>query len=354
MEQAINLAIGEDEELLRIGVLGAGWFASRRHIPDIQRNDGATLTALCRRDEQALGVLQDHFKPEKTYTDWRRMLDECPLDAVLIATPHHLHYEPARAALERGLHVLLEKPMTVKAAEAREVRDLAAQKDRVLGVALNPPYWAHCHRIRGAIQSGKIGDIEAISLFWTGNAEYVFGEAPRPADLPGLVAPTLYRADPEQCGGGYFMDGGAHMISELLWVTGLRIVRVACLMDAVPSDRRIALSLTLENGAVATITSIGNSRAGRRVRNSFGGSLGTITVEGFEFATTIVETGDTDDTTDHFREADLPPVAGPIANFVDAIRGHAPIASPAEHGVQVVEVLEAAYRSAETGQAVSI
>lgn len=337
------------KETLRIGVIGAGWFASRRHLPDIQTHPELTLAALCRRDREALALVAKRFAPEETYTDWQEMLERCPLDAVVIATPHSLHYEPARAALERGIHVLLEKPMAVRAEEARALRDLAQEKGLILGVALNPPFWAHCHRIRGAIQAGRIGQIEAADLFWTGNAAYVFGEAPKPADLPGVVPPTMYRADPQLCGGGYLIDGGSHLVSELLWTTGLRAVRVACLVDRLPSDRRATLALGLENGAQATVICVGDSAHGRRVRNTFAGSAGTITVEGFAFETTIHEAQGEPET---FRESDLLPVAGPVANLVDAIRGRGPLFSPAEHGAHVTEVIEAAYISAETGRAV--
>lgn len=339
-------------EPLRIGVIGAGWFASRRHMPDIQRNEDAVLAALCRRDATALAHLAHHFEPEATYTDWKEMLERCPLDAVLIATPHNLHYEPAKAALERGLHVLLEKPMTVRSEEARELKSLAEERGLVLGIALNPPYWAHCHRIRGAIHAGRIGEIEALNMFFTGNAQYVFGEAEKPADLPGMVSPTMYRGDATACGGGYIIDGGSHLVSQALWVTGLRAKSVSCHMDTTPSDRRGALLITLENGALATILTLGDSKhSSRRVQNIIAGSAGTITVEGFEFRTRIEEHGEEPE---EFTERDLPPVPGPVDNFITAVRGHGHLASPAEHGLQVVEVVEAAYKSAATGQRIDL
>jgi predicted dehydrogenase len=321
-------------------------------MPDIQRNEDAVLAALCRRDANALVHLAHHFEPEATFTDWKGMLERCPLDAVLIATPHNLHYEPAKAALERGLHVLIEKPMTVRSEEARELKHLAEERGLVLGVALNAPYWAHCHRIRGAIKSGRIGEVEALTMFFTGNAEYVFGEAPKPADLPGMVQPTMYRGDPEACGGGYLIDGGSHLISEALWVTGLRAKSVSCHMDSTPSDRRGALLITLENGALVTISTLGDSKhSSRRVQNIIAGTAGTITVEGFEFLTRVEEHGGEPE---EFTERDLPPVPGPVDNFITAIRGHGHLASPAEHGLHVVEVVEAAYKSASTGQRVEL
>lgn len=339
---------------VRFGVIGAGWFASRRHIPDIICSERAELVALCRRDADALAQIAAHFSVSQTYTDWRKMLAECPLDAVVIATPHNLHYELAATALERGLHVLLEKPMTVHSEEARRLLDLAYRRKRLLSIALNPPFWAHCHCLRDSLATGAIGTVEAVNMFWTGNAEYVFGQAPPPADLPGVVPPTLYRADPDACGGGYLIDGGSHLISEVLWVTGLRAISVTCLMDATPSDRRAALSLQLENRAMVTLCSLGDSRHnGRRVLNTFAGTEGTITISGFDFETRLVPADPTLPSVT-FQEKSLPPVASPVENLIDALTGNGSLFSPAEHGVHVVEVVEAAYRSVAEGRTISL
>src|SRR5207249_581707 len=101
--------------------------------------------------------------------------------------------------------------------------------------------------------------IEAIGFFWSGNAGYVFGEAPAPDNLPGVVPPTMYRADPEQCGGGYTIDGVTHLVSEILWVTDQRAKRVSCIVDKLPSDRRGAFVMELESGAIVTISALGDS-----------------------------------------------------------------------------------------------
>jgi len=334
----------EEQRQIRFGVIGAGWFASRRHIPDIRNHPEAVLDSLCRRDRAALEHLAHHFQPAAIFTDWQEMLKERQLDAVVIATPPAQHYEQSLAALEAGLHVLVEKPMTLSSSQARELCAAAKQRGLRLAVALNPPYWAHCHRMRSLVRQGRLGEIEAVQMFWTGNAEYVFGRAPRPADLPGIVPPTLFRADPALSGGGYLMDGGPHLISEVLWVTGLRATTVACVMDTVPQDRRASLAFTLENGGVATISSVGDSHfPTRRVRNTFAGSTGTLIVEGFEFRTTFLQK---DAEPLNFAETDLPAVPGPVANLIDAIRGKSELFSPCEHGVHVTEVLEAAYSSA--------
>ena len=337
---------------IRLGVIGAGSFVSRRHLPDVQNCANMALVALCRRDEAARTRMAEHFgvAPKNAFADWRQMLDETPLDAVLIATPNSLHFEQAQAALERGLHVLLEKPMTVRSEDARELVRLAREKGLRLGVALNPPYWAHCHRARRALQDETMGTLESVSLYWSGTASHLFGRSPQPASQPGVVPPTSYRADPDLNGGGYFVDGGPHMVSELIWVTGQRIRRVSAFMDATPSDMRATLSVEFENGAVGSLNSIGDSHyPHRRVLNIFGCANGMVQIKNFDFETTITRAGHEPET---FKEADLVRVGTPVGNFADAIQGLAPLFSPGEHGAHVVEVVEAAYRSAETGEAI--
>lgn len=337
---------------VRFGVIGAGWFASRRHIPDIAKHPGAVVAALCRRDTSSLVRVRDQVAPGAAlYSDWRQMLAEANLDVVVVATPHHLHYEQVLAALNQGVNVVAEKPLTVRAEDALHLVRVAKEHNLLLSVALNPPHWAHCRRMREVIRDGMIGEVEAVSLFWTGNAEYVFADGPKPENLPGVVAPTMFRADPAQCGGGYLMDGGPHLISEALWVTGLRPVSVTCRMDRLPSDRRAALIIELENGAVATISTVGNSRSGgRRVSNRFAGTDGTIEVEHFNFHTRIESRKGTEE----FTEAELPPAPGPVANMIEALRGKAPLASDGTHGATVVQVLEAAYQSAREGRTIAI
>ena len=197
-----------------------------------------------------------------------------------------------------------------------------------------------------------MGPLESAAIYWTGSAAHLFGRIPKPENMSGVVPPTDYRMDVELNGGGYFADGGPHLISELLWLTGLRAQRVSAIMDSVPADMRIGITFEMENGAIATICSIGDSQfEQRRVRNIFGSSNGSVAVIHQEFETHIHIKGMEPV---KFREADLMPVAGPIANFVDAIQGRSELFSPGEHGAEVVEVVEAVYESATTGRIVTL
>ena len=336
---------------LKLGVIGAGSFTSRRHIPTIIESPDAQLVALCRRNEEALHKLADHFNCPNTFTDYRQMLDEVEIDAVLVTTPHALHYEHARAALEKGLHVMIEKPMTLKTDEARELAGMAKDRGLVIVVALNPPFWSHITYLRQAIRSGTLGEIEGVSINWVGNAEHVFGLTPMPDSMPGVVPPTLFRADPKLGGGGHFVDSGSHLVSELLWTTGLKACEVCALMDDSEFDMRANVNLTMENGAVCTISNIGNSGISRRIHNTYFGSKASLFIDGTPFKVTLCRP---DEDPVVVPAEEMPETPQPVDDLIDAILGRAETRCSADDGIQVVEVIEAAYTSARTGRKVTL
>ena len=186
---------------------------------------------------------------------------------------------------------------------------------------------------------------------WIGNAEPVFGLAPMPDSMPGVVRPTLFRSDPKLGGGGHFVDSGSHLISELLWVTGLEASEVCALMDNAELDMRTNMSVTLENGAACTVSNVGNSKIARRIHNTYFGSKATLFVEGMPFKITIAKP---DDEPVVVPDADMPTAPQPVDNFVDVILGKAEPLCSGDDGARVVEVIEAAYTSARTGKKVTL
>lgn len=336
---------------IRFGVIGAGSFTSRRHIPTIVDSPDAELVALCRRNEEMLHKMAEHFNCLNTFTDYKDMLDSIEMDAVLVTTPHGLHYEHAKAALEKGLHVMIEKPMAIKADEARELAKIAENKGLKIVVALNPPFWSHTTYLRKIIASDVLGEIERVDINWVGNAEHVFGLARMPESMPGVVPPTLFRADPKLGGGGHFVDSGSHLVSELLWTTGLRAVEVCALMDDSIFDMRANVNLIMENGAVCTISNIGNSKINRRIHNAYFGSKATLFVDAMPFKLTLCKP---DEDPVIVPQEDMPDAPQPVDNLINAILGNSDPLCSGDDGAKVVEVIEAAYISAKTGKKVTL
>ena len=110
----------------RIGVIGAGWWAAVNHLPVLKANEACEVVAVNRIGAPELAELQRKFDIPAGFEDYRAMLDEIPMDGVVISSPHVLHHEHAVAALAKGCHLLVEKPLTTTAADAR---DLTARAD---------------------------------------------------------------------------------------------------------------------------------------------------------------------------------------------------------------------------------
>src|SRR5262249_25120503 len=112
----------------RLGFIGAGWWATANHMPILAQRDDVELTAVCRRGRAELKQLQDRFGFQLATESAEELVNYPGLDAVVVSSPHTLHYEHARLALERGLHVMCEKPMCTQGVHARELVRLADAK----------------------------------------------------------------------------------------------------------------------------------------------------------------------------------------------------------------------------------
>src|SRR2546425_962190 len=98
----------------RLGFIGAGWWATANHMPVLAQRDDVEFAAVCRLGKTELKQVQERFNIPYGTEDALDLVNQPGLDGVVISSPHTLHYEHARLALERGLHVLCEKPMCTR------------------------------------------------------------------------------------------------------------------------------------------------------------------------------------------------------------------------------------------------
>ena len=92
----------------QIGVIGAGWWTVDNHLPILAKRNDVTLAGVCRLGRAELEQVQSRWGFPFATEDFRELLERVPLDGVVIGSPHAVHFEHARAALEAGLHVLVE------------------------------------------------------------------------------------------------------------------------------------------------------------------------------------------------------------------------------------------------------
>ncbi len=190
---------------LRVGVVGLGW-AGQQHLEAYQAIDGVEVVGLAGKEADLLTALGETHQVTGLFEGWEELLALPCLDAVSVAVPTFLHAPIAIAALDKGLHVLSEKPIARNAAEGQQMVDAARRSRRVLDVAFN-------HRRRGDIGALKkiIDDSEL------GRPYYAKASWLRRSGIPGLGSWFTSR---ELAGGGPLADIGVHVLDYALYLLG--------------------------------------------------------------------------------------------------------------------------------------
>lgn len=150
----------DTSKVLKVGIIGTGWIAgahmeSYLKMPDVEIVAGADLVP-----GKAKSFFEEFDMPEvKSFTSHTEMLDSVELDAVSICTYNSTHAECAIDALNRGINVLLEKPMTVTLDEAVDVVRAEKTSGKILSIGFQPRFDANMQMIKKIVESGELGDI---------------------------------------------------------------------------------------------------------------------------------------------------------------------------------------------------
>ncbi len=191
---------------LRVGLVGCGDI-SPMHLDAIVADPDATLVAVADVDLPAATAAAARYGG-RVYGDLDELLDRERLDVLHVCTPHHLHAPMAVAALRRGVHVLLEKPVATTVVDARAVAAAAVAGPAMVGVCLQNRYNATSRRIRALLDSGALGTVLGgrASVTWFRDAGYYIR---RP-----------WRGTWAQAGGGVLINQAIHTLDLLQWYMG--------------------------------------------------------------------------------------------------------------------------------------
>jgi len=353
---------------VRVIIIGGGNWAATAHIPALQRHPDAEVVGLFRRDAVAARKMADDFSIPFASNDIPTLIRESKPDAAIVSSIAAQHYAQSKVALEAGLHVLIEKPMTITAAEAEELQAIAARKGLHFLISHPWHYTRHAIESRRLLQDGAIGEIRMISQLFTnfGLGLYsgwswgkVFGETPNPQNLaqPYVIPDLEAFRDPRLSGGGQKYNQIPHGVALLAFLTGGEPTEVfARFNDAgMAVDLYDTLNLKWSDGAVVSIASCmlpGNTDRQHEVR--IYGSAGMLLLEMWKGR---MELHDGQNRVRHFpdqSEEESYPLYAPAENLVETILGRSGNGSPASLGVISMRLVEAATESARTGANVLI
>jgi predicted dehydrogenase len=349
------------EKKLQVGIIGAGWWATYAHIPAVQSHPRAEVLAVqCRTQEKADKVARDFGVPH-SLTSVEALLNLPELKAVIIATTPNVHYAQAKAALAKGKHVLLEKPMTFTVAEAQELCDLADAQGVQLLISCPWHFTDHGLKARQMIRDGKLGEIRMLSILMTNPIDKLLtgiNTAPTHGMDEVYVEPNKgsYN-DPAIAGGGQIYCQVCHAAAYISFLTGLKPSEVYAKFDFAgsPNDIYDALTLTLDNGALVTLASTAATPlAERNYEVRVYGTRGILLLELWKGTCEYIPFEG-----ERVKLPDIPadqiyPDRGPANNLIDAALGLAPNGSDGRLGLASMEVIEAACQSARSGQPVQV
>jgi predicted dehydrogenase len=229
----------------------------------------------CRDFGTSLGVDAD-----RCYSNYQEMftaeaLRKDGIQAVSIATPNSTHYEMCKAALEAGLHVVCEKPITFTTAEAEELKALSAQNNRLIAVMYGYSGFPMVQQAREMVKRGDLGEIRVINMrFAHGfhNEEYEKND-------PSLK----WRVNPAVAGPTYVLgDLGTHAFNLCEVITGLEVDRLSCMRQSfiasrTPLEDNAHVMMQFKGGAVGTLwASAVNAGAMHQQKIRVVGSLASI------------------------------------------------------------------------------
>lgn len=361
-------------EQVRIGIIGTSYWVDGFHLPILQNDPHALVASLCGRNQARTEELARKFEISKTFTDYRRMLDE-DLDAVIICTPEDQHYPMTMFALDKGLHVLCEKPMAFTADEALEMYHKAETKKVKHLINFTMRWIPHFQFLKSLMDANYIGNPYHAHFHW------LSGWHPEREEY------TWYY-DPRHSHGAA-SELGVHMIDQARWYLGdIKTVQASIHsfvkrsdeegneMGNPASDSAIYL-LEFQNGAHATIHVSTVNQVSKELIHagqfiSLQGQDGTIEsraglwssnpiseIVGYKRGADKAETLEAPDSyfgsggRENLFDFNNKPIVGPRL-FVDAILNDRPLQPNFYDGYKSQQVIQAALESSKTGHAINI
>ncbi|MEI7880469.1 MAG: Gfo/Idh/MocA family oxidoreductase [bacterium] len=339
---------------VRIGVIGIG-LMGQGHLMNLAKAKNAELTAVCdvireRADQAALTYECAAFY------DHRELLKTNVCDAVLIVTPHYAHTTIGIDALKAGLHVLVEKPISVHKADCQRLIAAHQKKGQVFAAMFNQRTDPHYRKIKQMLERGDLGKLDRITWVitnWFRSESY--------------YASGGWRATWAGEGGGVLLNQCPHNLDLWQWLFGMPDrVRGFCSLGRkhnIEVEDEVTAHLSYNNGCTGVfITSTGEAPGVNRLE--IAGEHGRLTLENNDLRFIRNEVSANDFLRDTPEKFSIPPVwdiqipisgnggqhAEILQNFIDAIVSGVPLIAPAKEGIKSVELGNAMLYSSEIGK----
>lgn len=323
---------------IKVAMIGCGGNA-RGHMSRLLQLDGVKIVGLCDTAEAAIAAARQldlSIAACPVYSDYKQLLKEVDCDAVEISTPHTCHFDQLMASLNAGKHVLCEKPMVCSVADAKKVINKAKKTGLIVGVAYQRHTAAPYRYCRKLIAEGKLGQVNFVTALQSQNWY-----------LP-VTTSGAWRGKMSLSGGGQLNDSGSHLIDIILWMTNLQPAEVFAYQDKLKAEVDIltGMSVRFDGGAICNVSVVGHAVNWLEDITIWGDEM-TLAIRGSEIWRWGTEKREQREVVP---EAELEPGSDPDRNFINALRGKEEVQARPEDFLKVIQLSEAAWASAASGQ----
>lgn len=348
--------MGETLTKIRVGIIGAGSWAVASHLPNLAKHKDVEFVGISRKGPELLKKIKDQYGFQVASENYLDIL-EAGIDVCVIGSPTAFHHEHAKAALEAGVHVMCEKPVTIHSSEAW---DLVATADRVkknLVVSFGWNYLPMIAKAKKLMDERGIGELEHMTVHMSSQTrELLSNTGAYPEAAPESLPEQQTWTDSKLSGGGYAQAQLTHALGMALWLTGARVQSGFALMSAPmnsPVELHDAITYKFENGAIGVVSGGSAHVEAHRKTHALEvraiGDKGQLLVD-IERAAVWLYSNGNNEFVELKEDEGYYNCDGPIEAILSAARGEEFVnQSPGELGARTVEALEIAYRSAASG-----
>lgn len=325
--------------MIKLGIISFAHFHAYNYAKCLKQLKEVEFVSIADKDKERGRKAADEFKA-KYYQDYNNLL-QTDIEAVIVCSENSQHKDIVVAAADAGKHILCEKPISTNIEDAKTMINVCKQKEVKLGIAFPSRFSLAVKQVKGMIEKDKIGNILAINAI-------------NRSKMPGG-----WFINKEKAGGGAVMDHTVHVVDLLRWILNKEVKEVYAEVDTLLHNIEVddcgILALEFEDGIFATLdTSWSRPKSFPTwgdIAMEIVGTKGVISLDVFAQTISIYSDKERQVVWENWGDnIEL----GLIKDFVYRIANGLPLTITGEDGLRALEVVLAAYRSAQKKKTVNL
>jgi predicted dehydrogenase len=320
----------------KIGVIGLGGIAQLEHLPNLAKINNATVSAVAEINKSRLNTIADKFNIKERYTDYKELLENSDVDAIIVATPTHTHKEVAIACLKAKKDVLIEKPLARTYAEAKPIIDAAKRHKKKIMVGMNLRYRPDAMILRSILNAGELGEPYYVKCGWVRRQS----------------SSQKWFTKREESGGGVIIDLGISLLDLALWLLSyppVESVSAQCFYHNTKNVEDSSISFLRCKNSIINIETSWSLPVEKDIFYLYVyGTKGYASLNPFRIYKKIEEQfidltpSHTESTFAAFKKSFM----NELKSFIGAVRGLNPVFSSGDEALSRMKVIDAVYQSA--------